>query len=323
MGLADYRKIIFHCGIHKTGSSYLQSVLRRNAAELATLGIHYPGFITPNLDAIHEGNHSILATQYKGEEDLDAYFSSRIHLDSDLPTLLISGEEFSREQVLIPLLPPLMRLKGAAELVFVVYLRRFDHLLEGVYAESVKRSLKGDVDKASYQLNYPVFLGPMVEAVGAANVILRPYNRAQWPNGSLGEDFCAAIGHEGLWQRFSGIPENKNVSYPRAQTFLLSRLAQRQAKQDLMAFFAERPLTVPPDPDKFFMSPERRRTLNLNHHKTVQPFFDEHGYPDLREFLDLDSFPDRDSWAPFVPPWAELHDYLAAFIDWQHARAAG
>lgn len=320
MGFSNYKKIIFHCGIHKTGSSYLQSVLRKNADKLASRSIHYPGFLGPHMDDIHGGNHSLLAMNYKGKEDLDRYFSSIVRLSSDSDTLLISGEEFSREIYIERLLPNLMRAKGNAQLVFVIYLRRFDHLLESVYAESVKRALFGDVKDASYQLNFTAFLRPMVEAVGAENVIIRPYNKAHWPNGSLGDDFSAAIGHPGLWQTLGSDPnERLNISLSRSHTFLLSRLRNRAAKQNLLEYFHANSLELPPDESKFFMPPERRRILNSNHYIVNQPFFDEHGFGDLKEMLDLESFPDVDDWTEFQPNWKQLHLYLSAFIDSQYS----
>ena len=37
---SDYSSLIFHIGLHKTGTSYLQAMLRANAPLLREAGIH-------------------------------------------------------------------------------------------------------------------------------------------------------------------------------------------------------------------------------------------------------------------------------------------
>ena len=40
---APSRRVFLHIGLHKTGTTYLQGVLRANRRRLAELGVFYPG----------------------------------------------------------------------------------------------------------------------------------------------------------------------------------------------------------------------------------------------------------------------------------------
>ena len=314
-----HKRIVIHCGLHKTGTSYLQSIMRRNRELLAARSISYPEYLNERSQDVHDGNHSYLFVSYRGEEDLFDYLGQKLDPDYGLDTLLLSAEELSRPANLTPVLESLAPLRGKVEMSFVFYLRRFDHLLESVYAESVKRSLFGDVTKASYQLDFYKILQPVLDRFGQESLIVRPYNRALWQDGNLGQDFFTAIGRGDLWPILDKTEsETKNVSLPRAQTYLLSRLRERSAKAGMLRFFETSPLKLPLDPDKYFMSPERRMTLNRNHHSNNRAFFDAIGFGDLGEMLDLYSFPEKDDWLEFQPYFAHFNKYLSAYIDALH-----
>ena len=253
-----YKTIIIHCGLHKTGTSSIQSAFAENPDVLKRHSIDFPRVLP--LTREWDGNHSILFIQDGESDRLLSTLSQRLEFDTSNETLLISAEELSNVSRLRNILSLLKVAAPAADLRVIVYLRRYDHLLESVYSESVKRNLAGAIEGASYDLHFERLLRSIVEQVGAEKMVVRPYNRALWRAGDLGIDFCYALGHEDLWDAFSSETKQlRNISLSRAHTFLLSLFADRRSKAKLLDYYAIEPLKVPPDVSKFFSTPSRRR----------------------------------------------------------------
>ena len=308
MSLSRYEKIIVHCGIHKTGSSYIQNALNESTNALRKWSFHYP-----RADR-HKGNHSIVAINYKEGEDVNSLFKKFVDIDSECPILLLSGEEFSRHLPRHEFLERFLQATSNAEVQFIFYLRRPDHLLESVYAESVKNQLYGDIANVKFQFDFHETVRPFVEAVGKENVMIRPYNRKLWPNGQLGADFCTVLGEPDLWKAIAPASEvSVNTSLTRNQTFLLSRLKGRSAKHRLLRYFAENPLPSSDDEVKFFMGPQERRRFNLLHAATSQRLADMFGLGDMNEFLGINEDEEDPNWRPYVPNWERLFHYMAEF----------
>ncbi len=315
MSFSRYRQIIVHCGIHKTGTSYLQHVFRRNAEILAQHGIHYP--VGPNAYIQRTGNHSVIAANYEQGLDVIAHFKRHVTIDSAARCLLISGEEFSRLFLRNGFLEEFMRAASGVEVKFLFYLRRQDHLRESVYAQSVKNALYGDISQTKYNFDFFETVRPFVDAVGRENVIARPYNREKWPDGELVNDFCAAINRPQLSAKLV-LPEKEriNSTLSRQHTFILSRLKSQAAKARMWRFFDKVPPPDHGDESKFFMSPEGRKSFRMKYAASSKAMGDLYGIADMNDFLAIDENEvDRD-WTPFIPDWQALALYLAAFADW-------
>lgn len=311
-----YKKIVFHCGLHKTGTSYLQSVLRRNRGTLSELKVDFPEYKNTDSSGIHDGNHSFVATQYNPSITLKDFLTQRLEFSPEADVLIISAEELSSGAVLANWIDKLPDLIGEADVQFVYYIRRFDHLIESVYAESVKRSLVGGIENAAYQLSFSKTIGPIVEAFGKSKVSVRPYNKNLWDNGSLGQDFFTTIGLPEVWGKLETDEiTSKNVSFERAQTFILSRLKTLEAKKSMIRYFVENPPNFTNDKSKYFMSPDARMKLNRNHCIEQRGFFEDIGFGDIKEKLDLFSFPDADRWTEFDPNTEEFRDYTFRYIE--------
>ena len=310
MSLAEYEKIIVHCGIHKTGSSYLQGILDRKTDILREWGWEFP----PTKRGT--GNHSIIAVSYREDVSIDKLFSRFINLESDCSTLLLSGEEFYRHLPRENFLGKFLQAASNANVQFVFYLRRPDHLLESVYAQSVKRWYCGDIAGVKYPFNFYKTVRPFVEAVGRENVTIRPYNRKLWPNGQLGADFCAAIGEPELWEAIAPASEVfTNVSLTRDETFLLSRFKGRAAKQRLLEYFIANPMPTFENSTKFFMSPQERRQFNSMYATAYQRVGDMFQLGDMEEFLGIDEGYQDPGWQPYIPDWQKLFHYMTKFAD--------
>lgn len=304
-----------HCGIHKTGTSYLQLVLKSNAKVLARHGIHYP--VAPNPYIQRTGNHSIIASNYQPAFDVTEHFQKHVSLDSPARHLLISGEEFARLLPRAEFLKRFIQATAGADLKFVFYLRRHDHLRESVYAQSVKHSLYGDITKAQFNFDFFETVRPFVEAVGKQNVIVRPYNRKLWTGGDLCADFFTTIGRPEILPSLELTDLNYiNPSLPRQHTFLLSCLKTPVAKARLLAFFESHELPGDQDGSRFFMSPLERRDFRALHAPSAQTMASLFGISDVNEFLGVHETERDEEWAPFSPNWQRLSDYMSAFADW-------
>lgn len=303
-----YKKAILHCGIHKTGSSYLQSVLASSRDVLADHSIHYPDYRCAE-DRIFGSQHSIVAVGYDATKSFEANFGRVFVLDSDCETLLISGEELSR--ISAPSFYDGLRAM-ADEVTALFYLRRFDHLLESVYAESVKDYLIGPIEGTQYQLEFYEVLRPFVNALGADHVKVRPYNSKLWSDGSLGQDFCNAIGFPMLWNEMAKPAGRINDSLSRPETYMLSVTERIEDKQHLLARFRNAPL-LSYDGARFFRSSKYRAHFNNIHIDTNADVLRLIDGISLTEFLDLDNFDDDQNWTPFDPTDHRIEEYLDSF----------
>ncbi|MER8511659.1 hypothetical protein NKH47_01710 [Mesorhizobium sp. M1060] len=304
-----YKKFILHCGIHKTGSSYLQASLASNRDLLAANSILYP---EPH-DSANEAfgpQHSIAAIGYDHGKSFEQNVGAFFALDSDCETLLMSGEEFSRASTHPSFFQGLLDIGAEVKVVF--YLRRFDHLLESVYSQCIKDYLTGPIEVAEYQLDFYEILRSFVEALGPDRVVVRPYNPKFWPGESIGQDFFSAIGLPHLWGAMRKPAGRINESLSRPETYMLSVTEGIAEKQRLMDHFRARPF---PDCDraKFFRSPDFRFDFNLRYIGLNSGVAALNGGVDITEFLDLANVDDDPHWQAFDPNDPQIVDYLETF----------
>lgn len=308
---SEKKKVILHCGVHKTGSSYLQAFFSKNSDILERYGVHYPSFKNP--DNPYLGNHSVIAINYQNETDIFGFLSKRLNIESSKPVLLISGEEFSRQTILPSFLKNLKNSNEVDEVKVIFYLRRFDHLLESVYSESVKLGLTGGFEKASYELDYRKTIQPAIDTVGINNIIIRPYNKDLWYKGVLGADFLNSIGIGIAYDSMAfGANDALNSSMSRTHTFILSCLQDKDSKREMLNFFKTTPL-YSQDSSKYFMSPARRNELNQNHLSECNAFFSQFGITDLAAFLGIERNIQELSWTKFTPDIKLIKEYIEKF----------
>lgn len=280
-----------------------------NRDMLAAHSICYPDYRNPE-HRVFGPQHSIVALDYDVGRSFESNFSRVFDINSDCDTLLISGEEFSRANTQPAFFAGLRSL--AEEVTAVFYFRRFDHLLERVYSESVKEYLAGPIENAQYQLEFYEILRPFVEHLGPESIVVRPYNQALWTDGSLGQDFCTAVGFPHLWPTFSKTQDRINESLSRPETYMLSTLKGRDEKQRLLACLK----TVPfehYDTAKFFRSPEFRLEFNIDHARVNTGLSTLIGGMGVDEFLDLSNCGDDSDWSPFDSSDQRIVAYLENF----------
>ncbi len=321
--LSGYRALVLHIGVYKTGSSHLQALFLANRAALASRSIHFPPYRDPGMAQRRGGNHS-MAVLRMGTNGLWPGLSETLDLASPHATLLLSAEDFARPDRLAHVLDRLPVEAPGLDSRFIAYLRRYDHLLESAYAQAVKHREHGPLEPDAQGVRFHQDLPRIRDRLGHRALILRPYTARHWPGGQIGQDFTTALGWTGLWaQMTEGREARQNVGLSRVHTHLLSRLTAVADKQALLAYFSDHP---PPGAEtqtsRFFLSPATRRQLNRDCLKQDAAMFRDLGIDDPVDFLDLESFPDADSWTPFRPDTPALDRYLQQFFDRHQAPTA-
>lgn len=230
-------KIIVHIGAPKTGSSAIQTFLSINRAALLDVGgIVYPSY--PHDKAAQRGhpttgNAGVLARLIAAGSRAEAEAWVRDHLGPVSPdaTIILSSELFwAMEGRELHLLKELLAGYGQIQLVF--YAGCQVRQLASGYWQLVKNN--------GGSKPFREFLGPrlasfeyfrrtrlMTRVLGAGNVVLRPYDRSQFPEQNIIFDFLAFIGlGADIWKTFD-LTRSKVNETADASLYLLSLLNNR------------------------------------------------------------------------------------------------
>lgn len=210
------QEIILHIGMHKTGSTAIQSALTgydRDGARYANLGRanhSVPLMFAFDPEATVETGswvaHFGFTRRQCDRMALNAHAALDRELSLDRRMLIFSGEALSvwSEQA-VPALA--RRLQGCAETIRVLaYVR------DPVdYASSiVQQRVKGRAPLLPLPLRYQQNLGAYLDAFGRDQVKLRVYDRNLFPEGSVIADFATQIGISGVE---NGLQTNESASF--------------------------------------------------------------------------------------------------------------
>lgn len=202
-------QVVFHCGIHRTGSSSLQKFLADNRENLVAQGVHYPG---------EETHHQHLAWALKHEdisaEDVLATVSDT---PGDVDTVILSAEDFC----ILTDLGWVEKIRQTYPIHAVFYLRRQDHWVMSWYNQHVKwpfEPRKAEMDPAAflstledfYWLDFARLVGRWESVLGYDNVSIAVVERGQVEN--VLTDFLARVGIESAGLSFDR--ERVNDSLP-------------------------------------------------------------------------------------------------------------
>ena len=253
------RRVLLHCGLHKTGSSALQYFFCFAAGLLRARGILYP--VTGRPPAVRNAQHNI-AWQLAG----DARFDPRAGTVDDLAAeigafpgdAIVSSEDFESLLETPERLAPLLRhpaLRGHA-FTLLIYLRDQASYLEALFPELLRHDLtitpaemydriiaRGALRDAArvFQFDYAALLARLRRLTGA-EVALRAYDRLE--GGTLVFDIIAYAGLgivivegdarqrinprpplESTLGSFCGPPVRKLLAMPRIRALLKGRRA--------------------------------------------------------------------------------------------------
>lgn len=184
-------RTVLHIGLHKTGTSSLQAYLHQNRDALRAAGILYQ---TPAPNEIN--HHSIIAGFQTGNHNpaIEFFAAARKQaIAKNCHTLLISSEMLCERKTDIDAVLKALR---DHDLVAIAYLRRADEQLVSAYNEIVRgpdrRTQPLSVDSKCYDIE--ARLASWVNS--GVRLVLAPYDRPQWVEGSLHTDFLAMLGVE-------------------------------------------------------------------------------------------------------------------------------
>lgn len=198
-------EIILHIGLHKTGSTSIQNYFFENR----NLILKHYGFLYPETGIFTVAHHF---AAWSLQEPLESSWAISLGFDKKAKDLfpeiineamsagarklLISSEDFSliSPEKLAPII------KNNKLMVFL-YLRRQDKLIESFFGQMVRQYETRyyeifDTYLASLGnfLDFEIFLDNWQQAI--PGVVIKPmiYDRSEFPNGNVVEDFLKAIG---------------------------------------------------------------------------------------------------------------------------------
>ncbi len=184
------KKIFFHIGPGKTGTSAIQAWLLENRKLLSENGVLYPSH-EQSENKISSGNFKSILKLQKGAWSVDNERLKDLVADfekSEYKCLLLSSEHF------FLLVEELNAIVPSA--VFIMYLRNPIELLESNYNQGVKRHgfvNKFDVSLKRRKINIPRVTN-ILNLLPDNQVIVRSYDLALELKGGIIEDFTSLFG---------------------------------------------------------------------------------------------------------------------------------
>jgi hypothetical protein len=220
-----YEQLTLHIGMHRTGTTTIQSFLSANRRSLHNCGLFS---VVPNSLQSYPQEPG-----YWKEDRLRGGLHELKHLakQDGAPGIVWSNEglatrPFVKDAKCIEII---RRELPASRHRVVIYLRRQDHYLRSAYLQWgikykdypgpvvgfddwLKAWIGDDFQKlAETGLCYPSIIQPWVDVFGRENVVVRPFEKEQFVDGDLLHDFCAAAALPRADCTFE-IP-SQNVSY--------------------------------------------------------------------------------------------------------------
>lgn len=136
------QRVILHCGLHKTGTTAVQSILAEGRDVLLEAGYLYPEYKG-------QINHNLISKEFR--QGMPGPFLKVLKVAADQDkTLLLSGEDFSHLVLERASLALLAKVLSGVDVEFVLALRRQDEIWEAAYAEMVRWNFAKVIDRSPY-----------------------------------------------------------------------------------------------------------------------------------------------------------------------------
>ncbi len=258
-------RVVIHIGVHKTGTTYLQAALARNANWLLANSIYYrpTGF--------GQTSHYLTVKRFSGNSEDARLGKEELHSliedaqRSASKVLLISSEMLCEQRVDVD---SFISVLSDFPTTVIAYMRRPDDLVISAYNQIVRdenhrrTNPLSDAHRAydpSYKLILSRWMRPNLE------LVLAPYDRSQWVGGAITKDFLYMLGLDDYSNFDFSIDENEsNASLPaslievlrRANHIKMSREEHNYFVHSLYELYREKPSAFPPYD---ILAPELRR----------------------------------------------------------------
>ncbi|MTI65570.1 MAG: hypothetical protein FH753_03115 [Firmicutes bacterium] len=210
------KTIYFHIGLHKTGTTALQTFFTKNRKKLAKYDILYP-----KSGHYINGHHLLVWAQRKklsdalikgfiGNRKLNFFVHQLIEEIDNMPcdNILISSENLAARPFieLFRVIDALKQYGFKGNIKIVIYLRRQHELLSSYYSQYVKQSTYSgrisEFDGYNNKLNYEILLNKLKERFEKKNIIVRVYEKKQFINGNIFDDFLNSVFNINLSNEF-------------------------------------------------------------------------------------------------------------------------
>ncbi len=213
------KTLYLHIGIHKTGTTALQNVLRKNEKVLKNHGVLYP-----RKGCVGESNHSLLAWELTHKDTFDPKKGGMDDVISEInqsgcPTAILSGEDFEFLFDIEQIKALDKKFRGAFDVFIIVYLRRQDEVLRSEYIQWVKTgSVDSDFDLfCQFFSHHPRFffhnlLNRWSEVFGKEKLIIKIYDKSALRQHNIVHDFFHVIGLEDVLGQISIGNKRHNIS---------------------------------------------------------------------------------------------------------------
>jgi hypothetical protein len=209
------KEIILHIGLHKTGTSAIQSFLSLNIENLKCNGIYMPNI--SKLDIGKPNFHHILASDLKNASVKQTnQTASKLYSESSVyPRVLLSSEMLFEPGIDLVLIKNVFLVYFSTVKV-ILYLRRQDELYISVYNEMVKSGLQERFDKSKfnyYEYNFYKIISELEQVFGKENLILGFYHSGIKLENNLYNDFISKINLNESKNEWNYPSKTVNVSY--------------------------------------------------------------------------------------------------------------
>lgn len=202
------QQIYIHIGTPKTGTTTLQEFFKLNKEALAKLGILYPEWGYSNRWGNFENTEGNFGWIVQSN-DLEIKERISSVLDDSYRGILLSTEDIWGEvRDKASFLRNIQSIGEAVEIKVIVYLRKQIDYIESQYRECIRvatfrEPIESIVDFSNEQVQflrdnceYWSILEEMAGEIGDENIIVRPYEKVQFKNGNIIDDFLSILGLE-------------------------------------------------------------------------------------------------------------------------------
>lgn len=202
------KQLILHVGLHKTGTSSIQSFLMKNIETLREHGIAV--YTRKGKAGVHWVPAMIKNKQPQQVKMVADFVRSELAKDN-VNQVILSSENFTQtKQANYPMITSL--LPANTQLVIVIYLRRQDLLKQSVYSQMVKQGTFSGTINEDNHYNLDLYKQCTKWKAITNDIRVRVVERSQLFEGDLLKDFVHTIGLD--WnERFKPLNYQINESY--------------------------------------------------------------------------------------------------------------
>ncbi|WP_159079886.1 hypothetical protein [Methyloceanibacter sp. wino2] len=204
------KTVFVHIGAHKTATTYLQALMLKNKQVLKEINIDYLGRCTSNS---HAPGESI-------PKAVHLYLDSFIN-NSTIENIIISDEDLchNRNNICVEFV---RRYRRKARIKVICYVREIVSYYTSFYTfasmylsdSSLEPKYSSFIEYLDRQKAYASthhLLLELIDIIGRNNVVVRPFERRLFHNGSIESDFFGIIGCNNY--RFQGVSiQNASIS---------------------------------------------------------------------------------------------------------------